>query len=265
MKRPPGLPDFKKPPLDEVVLGVQFAPAPGYQQILAGSVWALFKDAYPLVEEHPILAPEFETFGPSRQAAPTFQLVSGASHDRFWFLTPSKEELIQFQPDRLIHNWRKVGDGENPYPRFEGMLPKFEKEMLTLQEYFRSLGVDQLSINQCEVTYLNAIRASDGSMPRPRDWFKGLALDDDQYRIGVRRVLTGADGSPRSRLYLDAFSALDAHGRNMARFSLRVRGVPEGDSIQSALDFLISGRDTIVQTFADVTTEQAHAVWERIK
>src|SRR4051794_5656712 len=111
--RPTHLPDFRKPPLNEVVLGIQFNPVPGYSQIYAGEVWGLFRARFPQVQEMPALPPNFETFGIPQGPQIGFNVLAGASHDRFWFLSPAGEQLIQFQMDRLLHNWRKVETLEN--------------------------------------------------------------------------------------------------------------------------------------------------------
>ncbi len=78
-------------------------------------------------------------------------------HDRFRFLSAKKDELIQFQADRLLHNWRKVGDGSNTYPRFEKMIESFETELQAFESYISSLASQKLTINQCEVSYINHI------------------------------------------------------------------------------------------------------------
>src|SRR4051794_13517866 len=77
--RPETLPDFCTPPLNEVVVGVQFTPARGYQQIRAGEVWALFRSIFPKVEEFPALPPMFETFGLPQAQHINFGIVSGAT------------------------------------------------------------------------------------------------------------------------------------------------------------------------------------------
>ncbi len=89
MIRPPDLPEFGKPPLNELVLGVQFDSPAG-----------------------------FFGFGP----------INGPMHNRFWFTSSSGDEIIQFQNDRLLHNWRKVGDQSNKYPRFDAIVTKFHNE-----------------------------------------------------------------------------------------------------------------------------------------
>jgi uncharacterized protein (TIGR04255 family) len=267
MSRPKDLPDFESPPVNEVLIGVQFSPIPGYQQILAHEVWALFRDSYPLVEEQDSLEPTFETFGPPKAiTGPSLKLLRGATPLRFWFLTAARDELVQFQPDRLMHNWRKVGDGSNEYPRFESMLSKFEAELESLQRYFQKLSVEPLAITQCEITYINHIRGEGGELPNPGDWLRFADFGREApegLRTGFARVLNDADGTKRARLVCDAYTAIDNRNQLLLRFDLTVRGAPAGSKIADALDFLRMGRATIVTSFADFTTDQAHKIWRR--
>ena len=93
-----------------------FAPVQGYQQIRAGEVWALFRKDYPRVEELAPLQPMFETFGLPQGGQIGFGITMGAPRNRFWFISSSGDELIQFQQDRLLHNWRKIGDQNKRIP-----------------------------------------------------------------------------------------------------------------------------------------------------
>ena len=198
--RPSRLPEYRAPPLNEVVLGVQFAPANGYQQINAGEVWGLFKPDYPQVPDMPPITPDFETFGPaSIQPMLSFGLVSGAQHDRFWFMSEREEELIQFQQDRLLHNWRKNVDGTNVYPRFEVMVAKFAEELHRLEDYFKGLSPQEIVCNQAELSYVNHIALSGqsghGNRGRAADWLRLVEFGEepDDFSCVFRRQIRGTD------------------------------------------------------------------------
>ncbi|HJQ17141.1 MAG TPA: TIGR04255 family protein, partial [Allosphingosinicella sp.] len=170
MTRPSHLPDYGNPPLHEVVLGVQFATPAGYSQIRAGEVWSLYREDYPEVEEHPMLPASFETFGPrNRGIQPQLEFIQGASHDRFWFLSPDRTELIQFQNNRLLHNWREIPGTDITYPRFDYMIGRFESEIRKFSSYAKELSGQDININQCEVTYINNINTSE-DLPNFSDW-----------------------------------------------------------------------------------------------
>jgi uncharacterized protein (TIGR04255 family) len=266
--RPANLPDFGNPPLNEVVLGVQFAPIKGYSQIYAGEIWRMFRDKFPLIEEQAPLPPQFETFGRQELQA-SIQLLTGATQNRFWFLTEKKEELIQFQPDRLLHNWRKVGDETNPYPRFETMIAKFEQELGGVENYFLANTKQTLSITQTEISYINFIPCeAEPGCPAHR-WLRFLNFDPVQpndFSMNFRRVLNDDAGKPYARLNCEAQTALAGSERkHIIRFMLTVRGAPGRPDIPATLEFLAKGREIIVNAFTDLTTESAHKVWERTK
>ena len=83
MNRPKDLPEYDNPPINEVVLGVQFSTPEGYRQIYADEIWKLFKDKFPKVEEKEALPPIL--VGAPRAGHIKLGIISGASHDRFWF------------------------------------------------------------------------------------------------------------------------------------------------------------------------------------
>lgn len=265
--RPEHLPDFRTPPLNEVVLGVQFAPPKGYQQIHAGEVWNLFRAGFPRVEEHPPLPPAFETFGlPSKGVR--VGIVTGATHDRFWFLRPDGDELIQFQQDRLLHNWRKVGDQTNPYPRFESMSERFKSELDQLERYFNGLSPQGLAINQCEISYVNHIALESDQGINASGWLRFLAFDDkepEDFTCNFHYIIRDGKGNPLGRLICEALTGNQPNEHRLIVLSLTFRGVPKEPSAASALKFLAMGRELIVCRFAELTTAEAHEKWGRIK
>lgn len=265
-KRPGNLPDFEDPPLNEVVLGVQFSPLKEYQQIRAGEVWGLFKSEYPNVQELQPLEPVFETFGlPHQSTFGDMRLIPGPWHNRYWFLRSTRDELIQFQPDRLIHNWRKVGDQTNEYSRFERMLDRFSAELHKLEEFAGTLTPQELLVNQCEVTYVNHIPEREGRL-HFASWFRGLSLDGieaEDVNAVLREVLLGSDGKPLGRIIIEIKSGIKPSDKRIIVFNITVRGAPNSPRIESALSFIERAREIIVHRFAEVTTSEAHVVWGR--
>lgn len=268
MPRPAHLADYGSPPLNEVVIGIQFRPATGYQQILAGDVWKLFSDQFPIVEEQQRIAPSFETFGPIQIQRPQFEFVQGAEHDRFWFLTKTGAELIQFQSDRLLHNWRKPLGVENKYPRFERMIEAFRDQAIKLEGYYNKLSPQSLEINQCEVTYINHFPIdANPDFKGLQDYLNVLTFDGempDDAMIRYRRTIKSSDGRPTGRLYCETGLGLTVDGKQIITLSLTARGAPDGYDIQSAIEYLTVGRDMIVTEFTTITTDKAHKLWERI-
>jgi uncharacterized protein (TIGR04255 family) len=268
--RPDYLPEFEIPPLNEVVLGVQFSQPKGYQQILAGEVWDLFREDYPLVQEQMPLQPNFEVFGLPSQGRVISHLNFGEGsllHSRYWFLTQKSDELIQFQQNRLLHNWRKVGDQSNEYPRFESMIKRFEGELNKFQNYVDSLEAQELQINQCEISYINHI-TSDGGILNLADWLnfindERMLLDD--FNLRFSEVIKDEHNKPFGRLICETSPAITSEAKQIVSFTFTVRGIPNNTNINSALEFIKKGRDLIVNRFTELTTDAAHKKWGRIK
>ena len=265
MTRPDNLPDYENPPLSEVVLGVQFVPPRGYQQIYAKDAWDLFINDFPKIKEVDSLPPSFETFGLPKIKRSDIKLLTGATHDRYWFLSENETELIQFQQDRLLHNWRKLKDGHNSYPRFEKILPKFESELLKLEGYFSSnFSSNELEINQCELTYVNQIALEDTSQPFDK-WIRIVNIDSLEFEnisITTQKQLTRND-DPYGRLICVCNSSFDQKIEPIIDLRLTVRGAPVKTNIEESLLFLQHGRDLIVNSFDEITTEFAHKKWGR--
>lgn len=267
-------PEFENSPLIEVVLGAQFATPQKYEQIYAGDVWKLFRDEFPKVQEHPPLEPIFELFGPEdRASSGKLNIITGASHDRFWFLTQNEDQLLQFQQDRLLHNWRKVGIAVSTYPRFESIIVKFEQELRRLEEFFstlvpQTLATQTLAINQCDITYINHVSIEREEDAKASKWLRFVNFntnDPDDFSLKFREViLDDIEQKPQGRFSFEASSAR-SDGKPIIVIALTVRGTPQNGDIDSALQFITKGRELIARRFIELTTERAHQIWGMIK
>ncbi|MEH2468977.1 uncharacterized protein (TIGR04255 family) [Nitrobacteraceae bacterium AZCC 2161] len=272
--RPVDLPEFKNPPLTEVVLGAQFDVIPGFQTPHLGLIWQHFRKSFPNIEEHPPLSPVFETFGSNPQFTPGigFQLLTGAEAPRVFFVNESRSELLQVQKDRFLHNWRKIGEGDN-YPRFERMLETFEAGLASFITAISTEGLGPLIPNQCEVTYINQMPVLPGSSlsDLSDDLFGqhtgSLALDDlgkpEDLRFLLRYIMRDDNGKPIGRLIAVAEPARRADGQNIVQLTLTARGRPSTPDQEGIVDFFKRGRVSVVRGFAHLTGPKMHKLWER--
>ena len=147
------------------------------------------------------------------------------------------------------------------------MIAKFRAELVALETYFSKLETQQLTINQCEITYINHIPRDDGLSPSM--WIRLLNVADgnqqDDFSLTVRNVIRDADGKPLGRLIVEAKCAVTKDNKQVIQLNLTIRGAPQGTRIENAIEFLCSGRDRIVTKFAEITTDIAHQKWERIQ
>lgn len=266
------LPDFKSPPVTEVVLSVQFAGLPLFRGVHAGLYWREIRDEYPVVSEQTPIPPIFETFGATPMLTSFQGQIMLPPPVRHWFETPDGEHLVQLQPDRILHNWRKRSP-EMEYPRYESLCAKFTDEVDKLATLLGQEGLGEIRPNQCEVTYINTITLPGGENPHEHFgritplWTGDLSEPSpgspEITTIQTRFVLR-KDHTPFGRVYVTftpAFRAIDH--KPVVQLEITTRGKPEQQSIAAAFALLDEGRDVVVRTFASVTTPLMHKEWGR--
>ena len=262
--RPQHLPDFASPPVDEVFLGVQFAPPRDYSSVVAKDIWGLFQKGYPRIQEHQALDPTFETFGGlSPQPKAQFRVGTAPLRGRLWFISEEQNDLVQFQEDRFFLNWRKRPTLE-PYPRFEVIADTFRSHLNSLEKFFIEGLHSGLDINQAEISYINIIPVK--SFAEAGDYLRSWppAIDIENLNLQFSEVIHDASKKPYARLVHEVQSVVTIDTKQRAiRFSLTFRGKPSGNQIADAMVFLCAGRERIVTRFSELTTERAHLAWER--
>jgi len=263
MTRPEHLPDFKSPPLDEVVLGVQFSPVVAYSSVHAGNVWRLFENEFPVVQEQPLLDPQFETFGGANiQPNIQFQIGTPPVGSRLWFVSKDDNHLLQFQRDRFLINWRRRPQNQQ-YPRYEGIARKFQDSLEVLERHLSDNFSYVLDINQAEITYINIIPVE--NFAEAGRWFS--VWNDGVSSIeglssSFSEIVKDDSGSPYARLFHEIQSVFSIDGKHKAfKLTLIFRGKPSGNDVKSALEFLSKGREAIVLRFEKITTDHAHQLW----
>ena len=255
--------DFDSPPLDEVVLGVQFTSPSGYSTVNAGDIWELFAAEFPIVSEQPRLHPQFEVFGGIPQG--DLQINFGPElRNRLWFIADDDSHLIQFQDDRLLLNWRRRTSGA-PYPRHGKMSELFNEYLLRLRTYLISEFNTDLLVSQAEISYINIIPLT--SLSEVSNFIKLFELEFlevESFNAVLSGVISSNEKQPIGRLLHEFQTVWSVDGKNKAlRWTLTFRGKPPKDNIDSAIEFLAFGRELIVNRFCKVTTDKAHQLWGR--
>ena len=273
--RPAHLPDFHRPPLNELVLSVQFGQL-AFHNYHAGLIWQLFAADYPTVEEQPSIEPVFETFGPLAPADQLLRLELMRIPDtlRYWLVSEGGQELLQVQRDRLIKNWRQRMLGD-VYPRYEPVRAKFANEISRAQLFFSEIGLGSMVFNQCEVSYINVIAFDDETDPNGRledmftfwreEYSNSFLTKSERGNFSISYAIPSESGKePLGRLHVSIQPAIvKADGRPATRLNLTARGKPADDTMESALAWLDRGREIVVTAFASITTEKMHRLWGR--
>lgn len=261
-------PDFSNPPVDEVVLGMQFETPPTYTSVYVGKVWDMFRSEFPRVNEVPRLEPQFEVFGGNPTPSFQFSFGAGPSRSRHWFISQDESHLLQFQEDRFFLNWRKRPNGSSegfPYPRYEQIARTFRETIGLLDNFFMQNFGSGLKITQAEASYFNIVPME--SFSKVGDVFSFLAADSlnlEGFATNLVETVLDANRRPKARAYYELQSLLAADGRKVARLSLTVRGKPEGEDVASGLSFIDAAHLQIISKFCDLTTQEAHKKWGRM-
>jgi uncharacterized protein (TIGR04255 family) len=252
-------PEFVRPPVIEMSLGVQFAPQPSLRPVELASLREAWRSAYPHAVEQPAIPPTIETVTP----APTAQFLFGAPSNRVWFLAADESELVQVQTDRLVVNWRQQPEA-GPYPRFAAMRRTFVSRFREVADH---VGGGDLGVTQVEINYVNRIAPARAVS----EVLRGVAAPPVHGALASRMQaawvydLDGVGASP-TRLYLSIAPGMsDAMPDDALFMTLTVRGAPLERSTAGTLDFLDRAHAALVGAFADVTSADRHEEWGRLR
>jgi uncharacterized protein (TIGR04255 family) len=265
------LPRFRKPPVSEMALGVQFPSI--LNPVHVGLYYQRVKSRFPKIQVHPPVFPVLENLGTSPPRVPQFTINPGMlpMQPRMWFLSDDDNFLIQLQSDRLIVNWRRDEKG-TPYPHFEAVQEVFTKAFDELEALLKAEDVS-IAANQCEVVYINPIRIADTgiSLSEPQRIFRVLSAERgsewqeplEHVLCNVRYQLKDQAGSPYGRLTVTLASGAAADQSPAFQLELTARGAPQGAGREGIVAFHNQGHRAVARCFAAITTPEMHKLWER--
>jgi len=262
---------YERPPVTELVLGVQFS-APVIDLDVLASFGLRVKDGLPHREYHPPLLRAEESFG-GRPKTPRLQLqvVSEFQLPRTWFVSDDQRQVVQLQSDRLVLNWRRMAPDDR-YPRYAQLRPAFERHLATLRDCLAEAGRQPGNVDFVEVTYVNEVSVpsttrdqhpplSDvlrvvmeppaGALPRAED-----STFQTRFRI------PDPSGQPVGRLYVSAEPRL--RSADLAPIYLLkmtshiVTPMPNDEALTRAMDL---GRTWARRGFDELTTPEIRTVW----
>jgi uncharacterized protein (TIGR04255 family) len=263
-------PDYDKPPVVEVILGVQFEPVPKLSNPILAAFWKTFDQReWPTALETVLLQPQFERFGQEAGWANVIQFqISQDLSRRLQIKNKDGDRLMQFQNSRMHFNW--MGQAGGTYPRYEKVRDGFTRAFKQFEKFVTSEELGEIRPNQWEVTYLNHIpRGTVWSSQK--DWGFFLPLS------GVPTLDNLIEGESfggdwnfiipdrRGRLHIQWQHVRQAQLENseIIVLTLTARGPMDADkagfpAIESGLDL---GRETIVRSFEKLMSKDANQYW----
>lgn len=266
MVRPADLPNFDKPPVDEVAIGMHFAPIPGFNDVHVFQYWNDRKDRYPSIEQKDRL--HFLEGDPSQPLSPipatrVFAIQNPGSQ-RTWLSTADETYLLQIQNDAFYQNWRRRTD---PYPNFENIVQRFLTAWNEYQDHTAGAALETPRVTVVEVSYINWIPDIEMSQflraSRLVDLSgRGVAVSPEHQVIQAVYPIR-VSGIPVGRLVVDCQPAYRGTADDWAagcQFNLTVRRrIAQGEQWSESI--LFESEEVIVQAFFDLTTDYAHLHW----
>ena len=269
------LPDFKKPPVIEVVCGIAFEPLKDLLAPHMGLLWSRFVRDYPKCEEQQPLDVAIESFDkpPAKSSIQRAEFSTVPPMQRIWFASDDDTRLIQVQRDRFLHNWRKTQEHDE-YPRYSQVIAMFKDALAQFEAFLSDGNLGVVKALQYELTYVNHI-------PQGEGWDSlgdiGRLLPDCSWRRDSKRFLPEPErGNLRTsfvlpdnvgRLHVTAQNAvrLSDH-REVIRLDLTARGIGPDKGREAMYDWFDVAHEWIVCGFADLTGAGVQEeLWERIQ
>jgi uncharacterized protein (TIGR04255 family) len=262
------LPSYQRPPVNEVVCGVQFAPLAGFRSVHFGKYAEQIKPDYPKTEDRDPLVELFEgELGPQVKEEGLIALPMPPLR-RVFYIDASGNYLLQLQPSRFIANWRKQQDSDE-YPRFNSAFSRFRQGWQTFVSFLRAEDIGIPVVNQYELTYINHIL--ERATPFPE------AIPDYLRFFSWREIQSLTLQSPRAATFRLQFPlpnkqgalhltvnhgkrASDQKGVLMVDLTARGPGRPDWSDMQ---EWFSVAHATIVNGFTEITTSDAHQMWGR--
>jgi len=271
--RPPGLPDYERPPIDEVAIGVQFSAAiSGFADAHAGVFWQEVKSGYPRVEPQPRIESPLEVLEQPIGAVPTpFPLFIAPHGARTFLVSADDAYLLQIQNNRFYRNWRRRLER---YPHFDELGNSFRSDYSAFCAFLATETLPLPAIRQIDVTYINWI--ADLTMAEFLQPGRPVGIDiarvdsQPQDQTWTARYIVRDSGTrPLARLHVQCVPAVrmgddgPAQGSQMSLTFLVPCAETPSDSVLEGL--LAEGRNVIVRGFTELTTPAAHEHWGRIQ
>jgi len=254
------LPDYERPPVIEVVYGIQFSPLPELRTPLIGLFWQSIKADYPKFKEMPPLAPLIERFDqetPTEQ--PMLEFLQEAPLPRMFFLDNHENWVMQVQNDRFLHNWKRVSD-EDVYPRFDVVSDRFFQAWGKFCDFCRSESISNPKLNQLELTYINHIPVRE-SRPIGEEVtaiFPDIVWRKDHEFLPVPETLSWKTSfllpKKQGRLHVSLRHARRIKDNTTTLLlELTARGIPEVSEQPQVKEWFALSREWIVRGFSDLT------------
>ncbi len=262
---PPQLPDYKRPPVVQIIAAVQFMPLPRFAMPEVIAVARAF-ESWRIVDAPPALPPIVE-MPPGDPPHQSFNLALGAPPMRLVLASDDGRWLLQLQQDRLAVHAQQAKQRPS-YAHVQSKLTRVVKAISETLE--RPILKGEHRPELVELIYENRVPVGEE--------LKSLAELGGVLRVVASRrppshplveeiglrfsSVLEHDGIFAGRLRVQAEPGASEGGHPELHLQLNSRRYVSGRPLKTVLD---ECHVDIVEGFTEVTTERMHKIWGRLR
>lgn len=253
------LPDYKKPPVNEVACGILFEKITNFRGHHPGLFWRKIKKQFPACEH------ALRTGGLNPE-----HLNLADYLPRMWFVNEEQNKLVQLQDDCLFFNWRRRQQDEE-YPHYSTIIKSFKANFNKFEKFLEEENMGPIAPRECELTYVNVIQKGEGWESFSDRIFRDFIWDASKSRFLSAPVALGWQAFfplPDNKGHLNVTlqtkeRAVDK--KPILALQITARGLGADKSIDAAWEWFHIAHEWIVRGFTDLTDETIHNIWQRIQ
>lgn len=260
---------FERPPVVEVVCGVQFSTKVPLIAAHVGAFWQSIRKDFPRAEQvDPLMAVIEQPISSLLGGVEQSPMFLESAQVRTWLLAEDGRALIQIQNDRFLYNWKRAED-DDTYPSYDAVIAKFEEYLAAFLKFLDAEKIGQPEYRQFELTYVNIIPPEGGLdlvgnsamlVDHIRDNAPGRFLPEpEMFKWNTSYLMPNDYG----RLHIVAMPAYRRTDQaRVFKLELTARGIPSSDPNMRA--WFDVAHEWITSGFADATSPKVQKeIWRR--
>ena len=262
---------LERPPINEVVCGIQFEPLAKLLAPHLGVFWNKLGPDYPTCVETMPLPTIVENLDQKMAAhALTFsgELMMMPPLARVWFVSKEENNLVQVQRERFLCNWRRIR-AEDDYPHYENVRDQFLARVEQFMKFTADHALGAIDINQLELTYIDHIPQGEAwrDLGSLEGLFPNLAWGGRHRVLGMPegfRLQTSFELDNRSgRLHSDIKTAIRATDNTpVIVLEMTARGIGATNDLAAVKKWLDQAHEKATELFWDLTSDDVRRnVW----
>ena len=245
---------FKDPPLIEVVFGMNIE-IPEISLVHFGLYWETIKEKFPTpVEDFGEL-----TLLEDASYVPSFPTV--------WYLSSEGNRLIRLTENYFSFHCRCINED---YQHFENLFKEFLTEWNNLESWWSNISKEKIKAEEFSLQYINLIdEESDWKSLQDSSRVFNFFQEEIQTFLGSPNVYSSEfkfdlpDDSGMLIVSLEQKKIKDAEEKVKDIMVFTLSAISSQVEVSSQERWFCSAHDYIIQSFLDLTTEEAQSKWGR--